>query len=246
MSLTTSKNYTVHYYEIDVKKRALITTIVNYLMDICSVQSEKAGVGVDYLLDDNKGWILTQWHIIINKYPIYDETVKVSTKANSFHKYFAYRKNYIEDMEGNLIVDGYSNWLLVDTIKRKPVKITNDMYSAYKITEENNERFPSARLHDLKEWDIEKRFTVRYSDIDTNEHVNNVKYISWIVESVPLEVALDLELKELTIVYKKETGYGHTIDVHTSIIKTDDGTLCKHNIVNDAGEVITQAETLWK
>lgn len=40
---------------------------MNYLMDICSVQSDRRGVGVDYLIANNKGWILTQWNIKINR-----------------------------------------------------------------------------------------------------------------------------------------------------------------------------------
>lgn len=246
MSLTTSKNYTVHYYEIDAKKRALISTIINYLMDVCTYQSDLNNVGIDYLLFQNRGWILTQWNIKINRYPTYGEEVKVSTTSNSFYKYYAYRKNFIEDLEGNLLVDGTSNWLLVDTIKRRPVRLGEEMFKAFNITPEENERFKSANLPHLESWDNEVKFNVRYSDIDTNEHVNNVKYISWIIESVPLDIALNYEMKEITVVYKKETGYGHMIDVRTEIEKENDTYVCIHNIVNDAGEDLTVAKTIWK
>jgi medium-chain acyl-[acyl-carrier-protein] hydrolase len=246
MSLITSKNYNVHYYEIDAKKRALISTIMNYLMDICSVQSDSHGVGVDYLIDNNKGWILTQWNIKLNRYPVYGEEVKVSTRANSFYKYYAYRTNYIEDSSSNLIVDGRSIWLLVDTNKRRPIKVSDDMYQAYNISKDETERFTHTSLKPLESWDNEKVFDVRYSDIDTNQHVNNVKYVSWIIESIPLDIALDYEMCEITVVYKKETYYGHKINVHTKIEKSENGYVCKHDIINEDGEDLTLATTYWR
>jgi medium-chain acyl-[acyl-carrier-protein] hydrolase len=33
--------------------------------------------------------------------------------------------------------------------------------------------------------DVESRFFVRYHDLDINQHVNNVRYIEWLLESIP-------------------------------------------------------------
>ena len=57
----------------------------------------------------------------------------------------------------------------------------------------------------------EKSFDVRYSDIDTNMHVNNVKYVSWALETVPKDIVLNYELKNVKVTYEKETTYGETI-----------------------------------
>lgn len=246
MSLVTSRDYPIHYYEIDNKERALISTIMNYLTDICTIQSDEQNVGIDYLLENRRGWILTQWHLKINRYPTYKETVTVSTQAHSFYKYYAYRKHFIKDSQDNLIVDGESTWLLVDLDKRRPVKIEEQMYDAYKISPNENDRFKSANFKHLDSWDSEAKFNVRYSDIDTNEHVNNVKYISWIIESVPMDITANYEMKELTVCYKKETNYGHTVTVHTACEQTEGGYICKHNIVNEDGEDLTLAETHWR
>jgi hypothetical protein len=35
---------------------------------------------------------------------------------------------------------------------------------------------------------MEKSYTVRYSDIDMHHHVNNIKYIEWILDSYPFEM----------------------------------------------------------
>ena len=56
----------------------------------------------------------------------------------------------------------------------------------------------------MEKADNENIFKVRYGDIDSNMHVNNVRYVEWAVESLPLETVLNYELKELNVVFEKE------------------------------------------
>lgn len=49
-------------------------------------------------------------------------------------------------------------------------------------------------------------FIARYSDIDTNRHVNNVKYADWSIEIVPLDIVMSYCLKRMKITYKKKPG----------------------------------------
>ncbi|XWS37093.1 hypothetical protein CRYUN_Cryun19dG0013200 [Craigia yunnanensis] len=44
----------------------------------------------------------------------------------------------------------------------------------------------------------------RWSDIDANQHVNNVKYIGWILESVLMDVLEDYNLTSMTLEYRRE------------------------------------------
>ena len=37
-------------------------------------------------------------------------------------------------------------------------------------------------------------FKVRYGDIDSNMHVNNVRYVEWAIESLPLDIVLNYEI----------------------------------------------------
>jgi len=44
--VVTDRNYNIHYYEIDIHKRVLITSIMDYLGDMAMYQSESLGVGI--------------------------------------------------------------------------------------------------------------------------------------------------------------------------------------------------------
>jgi medium-chain acyl-[acyl-carrier-protein] hydrolase len=243
--VATDRNYNIHYYEVDIHKRVLITSIIDYLGDMAMYQSEMFGVGIEYLKQNKMAWVLYKWDITMESYPLLNETIKVRTFAYSFRKFFAYRKHEIFDAKGNKI--GYANsvWILINLDRRRPIRITKNMFETYGIDETNNTPIEIEDIKPLVSVDCERSFQVRYSDIDTNMHVNNVKYAAWALETVPKEVVLNCELRNIKVTYIKETTYGETIKVSTEVIKQENGMICRHKIINEEGTELTLLETTW-
>lgn len=237
------QEYRIHYYEIDYRKKALITSLMNYLDDVAMCQSEKLGVGVDYLKDRNIAWMLYKWDIKIHKYPVYGDSVKVRTLPHSFKKFYAYRLFDILNLQGEKLVSANSAWLLINTSKKRPIKITKDMYRAYHI--QSAEPLEMEEIKQPSSIDVEKEFHVRYSDIDTNRHVNNVKYAAWAIETLPLDIVLNYTLANLKVTYKKETTYGKTIKALTQVLNHSDNITCLHSIVDEDGKVLCLLESRW-
>ncbi|XP_064974493.1 palmitoyl-acyl carrier protein thioesterase, chloroplastic-like isoform X2 [Musa acuminata AAA Group] len=57
----------------------------------------------------------------------------------------------------------------------------------------------------------------RWSDMDVNQHVNNVKYIGWILESVPMNVLEDYHLTSMTLEYRRECRQSNLLESLTSM-----------------------------
>ncbi|MCJ7689331.1 MAG: thioesterase [Clostridiaceae bacterium] len=241
----TDRNYNVHYYEVDIHKRALITSIIDYLGDMAMYQSEMLGVGIDHLKENKIAWVLYKWDITMESYPLLNETIKVKTFAHSFRKFYAYRKYEIIDARGNKIGYASSVWILINTDRRRPIRITKDMYEAYGIEDGDNDVLNIKDIQEINTVHDEKSFNVRYSDIDTNRHVNNVKYVAWALETVPKDIILNYELKNIRVTYIKETTYGETIKVSTEVIREESKTICRHKIVNEDGTKLTLLESTW-
>lgn len=240
--IVTKKNYDVHIYEVDSHGKANIVSIMSYLEDLATYQTEKLGMSLKYFRDNKIAWVVYKWEIHMDKYPEYGDTIEVSTLPYSIRKFYAYRKYEIFN-KGERI--GYANslWFLINTEKRKPCRITDNIYKMYNLTEEDNEQIPFDRLRKLKQVDYKNSFKVRYSDIDTNKHVNNVKYVSWVLENVPIEIISEHEISDLKVMYQKETAYGETIDVRTNIEEKEDKYIFNHSIMNSEGETLTLVKT---
>lgn len=243
--VVTDRKYNVHYYEVDIHKRALITSIMNYLGDMAMYQSETLGVGIDYLKENKMAWVLYKWDITMQSYPRLNETIKVETFAHSFKKFYADRKYDIFDGKGNKIGHADSVWILINTARRRPIRVTKDMYEVYGMDDSANRLIDIENILSINEVDSEKSFQVRYSDIDTNMHVNNVKYVAWALETIPKDIISNCELKNIKVTYIKETKYGEIIKVSTQVIKEVDKTICRHRIINEEGTELTLLESIW-
>ena len=244
--LITDKEYEIHFYEIDYRRKALLTSIVNFLGDAAICQSEEIGMGLKYLTEKKLAWVIYKWDITMIRYPLISEKITVRTWPFSFRKFYAYRQYDILDQAGLIIGSADSIWFLIDTLKRKPQSISSEIYAAYRISEENRESIDFGKLSLPVGIDEERSFDVRYSDIDTNKHVNNVKYIDWCIETLPLDIVLKYTLKNIKVIYEKETTYGEMIKASTEIIHEDNQVICLHKIEDKEGKRLTLAKTTWE
>lgn len=244
--LITTKEYEIHFYEIDYSRKALITSIVNFFGDIAMKQSDDLGVGIDWLGERNLAWVLYKWDIKMIRYPKMNEKITVRTWPYSFRKFYAYRQYDIVDSQGDVICTANSIWFLIDIIKRKPTKVRDEMYEAYGINKDCNEVIDFGKIDVPQEIHESKYFNVRYSDIDTNRHVNNAKYIDWCIETVPMDVVLKYSLKNIKVIYEKETNYGERIKASTEIFREEDRVTFLHMIEDAEGRRLTLVKSEWE
>ena len=93
--------------------------------------------------------------------------------------------------------------------------------------------------------DISKEFNVRYSDIDSNGHVNNVKYIEWAIESVPVDVVKEYQLERVKVIFEKETTYGNKVNVVSQILNQDNNRIHTLHTIKDNNVEFTKLELIW-
>jgi len=237
--------YHVHFYEVDYKKRILPSAIINYFQDIAIAQSEEVGVGIDFLAEHNLVWALIQWDITIKKYPVFNQDIKVFTRPVAFDKIYAYREFMVQGPQGELMVDAYSLWVLKDIAKKRIIKIPLFMFQNYGIAIDTVAKRKMSKIQEISRVDAEQEFHVRYSDIDTNRHVNNVKYLEWAIETMPLETVVKCILQRIRVSYKKSTLFGEKVRVLTEINEVNGEFNGIHKIENEQGQAVCLLETVW-
>ena len=102
------------------------------------------------------------------------------------------------------------------------------------------------RLEKVKNKEYVSNFKVRYSDIDFNKHVNNVKYVQWFMDSVPQEIREEYELKEIDILFEHECYYNDEIKCVCEIHKNEDNLLVLSNIQDKDGKELTVFVSKWQ
>lgn len=240
-----SKEYEINYYDVDCNLKCKLSSIVNFLCDIGNTQAEGLGETIDYLTKENYAWVFYKYDISVNKFPMYRDKIKVSTAAIGFNRFYAYRGYEIKDNNGEVLVYAKALFFCIDIKKRRPSRILQDRMMLYSGGVELPKKIDMKEASEVSKEDYIKEFNTRYSDIDSNGHVNNVKYIEWAIESVPLEIIKDYHLKDIQVTFEKETIYGESIHVSTEIKEEEGSITTVHVIKSSEGKILTKLEISW-
>lgn len=197
----------VRYSEVDINRQLDLAGIINYFQDCTTFQSEDLHVGIDYMNEKKCAWMLSSWQIIVDRNPIFGESITTSTWAYDFDSMFGYRNFTITD-ESN-IVCAYANsiWILVDLNTGHPVKLNETNTSVYLLEDRIDMNYAPRKIkvpHDLQEG---QPIIVVSSFLDTNNHVNNGQYIKIAEEFLPD----DFIIHEMRADYRLSALLGDTI-----------------------------------
>jgi medium-chain acyl-[acyl-carrier-protein] hydrolase len=241
-----SHNYLVHYYEIDQKRRLTLPALIHYFEDIAVLNSEERGYTLDYYDKTHHGFMLLKWNIKIYSMPIFNETITIITQPYSFKRFLANRKYRVENKEGKVLAEAKTLWVFADTTTRKPDRIPEDLYLGFDTPKENEKYFElledppklTSGLYELK-------IKATGGDLDSNNHVNNVRYVDWVLESLPKEFINEHHVNGIKVSYVKELNFDDEAILFSEIKKEEDKTFSFHSFYNGDKD-ICHIELEWR
>lgn len=206
-----SNKYKIRIEDIDADNETSNKALLAIMEDIAGLHSASVGYGVFEIQTKKRVWMLLDWQIKVLKRPKYNDEIEAETWSRKFERLCAYRDFYIKDKDGNIIVIGTSRWLLIDTERRRPVRLTEEIAALYE-SEEGKMAF-SEEMQDVKYEDyiFAKEYFIQRRDIDMNEHVHNLSYLDMAYEILPAEVYKNTIFDNVRIIYKKEIVYGEKV-----------------------------------
>ena len=197
----------VRFSEIDHTRKMTVPAIINYFQDCSTFQSEDLGIGLEFLEEKKKAWILTYWQVVIERYPQMNEKLQVSTWASKFKGMLADRNFCMTDADGKRLAYAQSVWVYMDMEKGRPVRPEQDEVDAYGQCEPLDMDYEPRKII-LPETAVSlEAFPVRRYHIDTNEHVNNCQYVQMAMEMLNQEKII----RQVRVEYKKSAVFGEVI-----------------------------------
>lgn len=197
----------IRYSEVDLGQQITLSAIVDYFQDCSSFQSEDLNVGVDFLKEKQEAWILSSWQIEIKRYPMFGEKVIISTWPYGMKGFYGYRNYTIDDEKGEHLAVANSIWVMMDLKNARPKKVPQEFIDAYKMSPQLPMETVSRKISLPEGMTAQTSFPVHKYHIDTNQHVNNGKYISMAQEYLPKE----FKVGKMRAEYRKAAVYGDII-----------------------------------
>ncbi len=217
--LQFDKEYRVHVYETGPDGKLNLHSLFNYLQDIASDHAVKLGFGRDDLMRDNRIWVLSRMYAEITELPSWEDTIIVRTWPNGTDKLFALRNYEVNFRDGRHIASGSSSWLILDQTTRK-VQRPDSILTSYNFDLHNNKyeiRYAN-KLDPASENGVKtSHFRIKISDLDVNQHTNNVMYLKWVCDTYKLDFILNNLPQSVEINYLSESVFDEEISIRTSL-----------------------------
>jgi acyl-ACP thioesterase len=239
------KEFELRYFEMDKHGIISPTTILTLLEETAADHCFDIGHDLYSLESQNIGWILISGRINMLRYPKYKEKVKIQTWVSKFTLVKGYRENLIIDNEGLIIGKAKGIWVFYDIKRRRPAPVFEDIKTKWGINKNTSTEIENNLIDPITNSKSKIEFNVYRSDVDSNKHVNNIKYFHWLIESLPEEILDNYLLENINARFYSEAQYGEKILVYANENSQDNSFnhTMKSNVDN---KTLAAAHTKWK
>lgn len=245
MPYIQTDTYSLRTYECDAQGRLHVPALMNLMQESANRNAADYGISIGDLAEHGLGWMLMRFRLIMHHYPRVGESVRVVTYPTAVEKYFIYRDFQVRAADDTLLAEASSTWLVFEQAKRSMLPLPAFVRG---VTMPTGVR-PQPRLPLKPDFaaapllpDREASVTVGWFSIDTNQHVNNVAYVQWLLEALGADWLAHQLVTELDLVYRGETHVGAQLLVQSG---GESGTL-RHQLLDETGREVMLARTVWK
>ncbi|GAA0172319.1 esterase [Lithospermum erythrorhizon] len=260
------QNFGIRSYEIGADRTASIETLMNHLQETALNHVKSVGLLGDgfgstpEMCKKNLIWVVTKMQILVDRYPTWGEVVQVDTWVAASGKNGMRRDWLLRNSQtGEILTRASGVSVMMNKETRRLAKIPDEVRAEIggyfldtpPIVEDSDTKLP--KLDKDTADIIRSGLTPRWSDLDVNQHVNNVKYINWILESAPSPILETHELASMTLEYRRECLIDSVVESLTSVTGNAADDLassgyieCQHLVRLESGAEIVKGRTEWR
>jgi medium-chain acyl-[acyl-carrier-protein] hydrolase len=186
--------------------------------------------------------VLSRQRVVLDVPIRLGDPLTVETWPSGLDRLWALRDFRLQ-RDGAEVGRALTSWLVMDLASRRPSR--PDRLLPRELQAQTGHVLPLAvpPLAALEAPAMEKRFQVRYADIDANRHVTNASYLGWALEAVEPPDWEGRRLASLDLQFLAETTHGHFIRSRSS--PDGDGARLHAVVREEDGKELARARTTW-
>lgn len=187
--------------EVDYMGDYHLYHLLNRFSEIATISAEKFGLWSPEM-KNHYGWVVAKQSLHLDEPIHHQDIIELSTTIGNgsfvtFPRYYFIKKDHKQI--------GYcsSVWTLIDIHKRR---IVAPKRIGMNVPVVDHDVFLEEPKNIEIDIEMKKMMTrkVLYSDVDTNQHMNNTRYIQWAFDLIDYHEHKKYFVSDLTIQYKKE------------------------------------------
>jgi len=248
-------NYQVSWYDTDITKSAGLSAVCNYLQETAWHHADHLEFGLRKGNDFQYIWAIVRLLVKMDKYPGWTDRLSVKTWHRGTEGLFAMRDFEILDAEGNRIGCATSQWFILDPLTKRPQQAVVDREIMRLTRHEPVMQEQPGKIQISGPVEFLSTEKARFAEIDMYGHVNNTRYVEWILNAFGPEFHKRRFISSFTIEFLHETLLGEEIDIFgQGLVSENPGnpsnlgpgiTLVK-GVRHDDNQAVFRARLAWK
>lgn len=209
----------IRYDEVDANGYLTTGAMINLFQNCSTFQSEDLGIGVEYLKEKHRAWVISSWNIHIDKLPFLGANVTVQTWSYGVKKALGFRNYRILAEDGSTLCYADSKWVYVDLRDLSFVPCTDMEAELYGVSPKLEMPVNHRKVVLPESMTEAGTMEVPRYFIDTNMHMNNGKYLLVAAGYVPDDFAVGNVMAD----FKKSAMLGDAMVIRTAFEEAHDG-----------------------
>jgi acyl-ACP thioesterase len=240
-----SATYQLYTNEVDCQKKMSIPGLLLFLQEIAGVHASRWHFGYDALREKGQFWVLSKLKVLLHHYPQWHDELRLETWSKEPETLTAYRDFLGYDQHHNHVFSATSAWHILSEQTNRPQRvdalrdflpIINDKHAI----DEKIDKLPP--LENITKTTQPKR--VVWSDVDMNMHVNNARYVQWVIDQFPSDFLETHRMAEIEVNFLQQARLDDTYYIVTQAIS--DAIYLVSVVRNDDHKELARVRTVWQ
>ncbi|KAK0574042.1 hypothetical protein LWI29_026533 [Acer saccharum] len=233
----------IRSYEVGADKTATLESILNLLQETALNHVWMSGLlsngfGATHgMMKNNLIWVVSRMQLQVDHYPIWGEIVEIDTWVGASGKNGMSRDWLIRSQAtGHIFARATSTWVMMNEQTRRLSKMPEEVraeISPWFIQKQAIKEDVADRINKL---DNKAKYAISglkptRIDLDMNHHVNNVKYVRWMLENIPDQVVQSHQLSGIILEYRRECSSSSIVQ---SLCEPEEDGILKNGVKQDS------------
>ena len=208
------EKFVVTSNDIDKKLEIRLSNLTRFMQQVATDHADKLKIGHKDLEKDHLMWVIIRTELDIYRLPKLDEEITISTHPGETKMFLYPRYFQVYDKHHKLLVSASSTWVMVNYDTRKLVyhPLKDKILPAE--SSEDDIPLPEKVIGDANTL-VETR-VAKYSEVDMNGHINNTRYLDYVLDLHHSEFHEEHSIKSVLINYDKEIMEGDSIELYSN------------------------------
>ena len=205
------KCYELRAADFDRYDRIHPSSVLSLFQDVAGIHANALGIGYDALMAQKTIWVLTKVRYRMVGTPRRYETVRVRTWPLPPARVNFRREYVMETPEGEVLIQGTSEWVVVHSEKRRVLPAT-DLYPGDDYCTDTYFEGRLAKVPVFTPCDEGRAVVTGFTQLDINGHINNTCYADYVMDA--LAPGEGETVRELQLDYHRELLSGQEVRLH--------------------------------